>query len=202
MDAIVAIILLSLALFSSDKDEQKNKEQAVYEVRNEAFLVGLPPSVSVRTETWVVTGTFDIEEDPNYIRQATISSGKAKGATVTKEAEWSFGRKVATSRSFTEYFWMRHPSSLVHGEQTIGHREERTSENGEVKAKWPLIISVRALTENIYVATMTAYSSNGTTFRVTESYTRSQHHLPLERVEELLDLTGKVWYRTTTKRMH
>lgn len=52
MDAILAIILLSLALFSSDKEEQADhiQNQAVYEVRSEAFPRGAPPVVFERTE--------------------------------------------------------------------------------------------------------------------------------------------------------
>lgn len=202
METIVAIILFSIGLFSSGKDEQKDKEQAVYTVRSEVFLKGAPPNILERTETWVVTGTYDIEEDPNYFREIKISVGKAKTVTITKEAEWSFGRKVATPRSYSEYFWLKHPNELVHGESTIGHHEERLSENSEVRAKWPLFISVRALTDNVYVATMTTYASNGIMFKVTESYTRSQYYMPIERIEEMLDITGKVLSRTTTTRTH
>ncbi len=204
MDAILAIILLSLALFSSEKEEPADhiQNQAVYEVRSEVFPRGEPPIVYERTETWTISGTFGTDEDPDYARDISVTADEPRTVTIIKEAENFFGRRVVNPRTRLEYSWMRHPNSLAHGEKTIGHREERGKIDGQLRARSPLFVSVRAITDSLYTTTMTVYGAGGSLSTLKETYTRSHYHLPLERIEELVDGTGRVVSRVTTKRMH
>ncbi len=191
---LLAIVLLAVSYAHAWAIEHVDVK-ATYKVEEETFEEGWV-KVRLWRESWRVKGIVDLEEDPNYTREAKEASLPRYSKNISREKESSLKRKVYKQDSYTEYFWHVHPNMLEVAGKTIGRIERKQKEKGDVIARWPLFITSKRISPFLLETVHTVFAEGGNILRTTEIHSKSGYHLPVEKVVEMFNLHGGLLGRT------